>query len=496
MKRIRLAAVFLLFLLLFGCTRGLEMTQPYMDVYQTSTRTPTPPENPRLESVRLAVESDDTFNPYTLRSQTNRDLVPLLYDSLVKLDENFQPHYYLAADVALSGTSCRVTLRKDAAFWDGSPLTAEDAAYSLGLCLQTDTAGRYSNVASYRVVEDTLEITLSSPDQYFTQLLTFPVIRQGTGAEKLPDGTGRYRMAQENLLALNSGHFENASAKIRQIQLVPVADNKEVSYQLMTGKLDYARLDSTASQTQSTGGYPVPTSNVLYLGFHNGIYPATDTRFRQAVDKLVDREELVHEAYSGRAQEAFWPIHPLFLPQENRQRDVEGANALLDEMGLDTLSEDGYRMWGGRELELQLCINMEAADKRAAAELIASQLREGHLKVTINTYSYTQYLEQVATGGYQLYLGEVRLSEDMDISCLLASDGVLHHFLGDTQELYQSYLAFRQGTGDDPSFMTAFLTEEPFVPLLFRQDVIVHSRNFYPAVVATQLDIFYNIHMW
>lgn len=45
-------------------------------------------------------------------------------------------------------------------------------------------------------------------------------------------------------------------------------------------------------------------------------------------------------------------------------------------------------------------------------------------------------------------------------------------------------------------FYNRFWQQCPFVPLLYTQSVISHSRNFYPAVVATDQDIFYNISKW
>lgn len=176
--------------------------------------------------------------------------------------------------------------------------------------------------------------------------------------------------------------------------------------------------------------------------------------------------------------------------------DIAGAGALLDEMGMDTLSEGGWRMLNEGEVTLKLAVNIESAGKREAAVLLKEQIERGKIHVELGEYTFDEYQVQVAAGECALYLGQVRLPENMDISALLSPSGALHYSLGDTQALYGVYLAARQGQTDYDAFLRQFEGQAPFIPLLFDQEIVAHSRNFYFSVVATAQDIFYNINKW
>lgn len=483
-------------LLLGGCAAASQKTQPYIQLAQAPVASE-PAQAPAMNTVRIAANPSDTLNPYLLETAMNEQICPLLYDPLVKLDGHYQPREYLAQEVTLDGTRCTVRLRGGVTFSDGKPLTAADAAYSFGLCRQRDGARRYGNVSSVQVLEDgmTLEIQLYRPDIYFASLLTFPIIQADSGAQEIPPGTGRYRAVGRTLLEANDSHFE-APAAVRKVVLVPVQDVKRIGYGLISNQIDYALMEPDLTPMETAGSTPVQTNDMLYLGFNTNLYPADNEAFRRAVRLLVNRQEIEQSAYAGRAVEAYNPINPAFYQAGSFIPAQEDPNALLDSIGLDGRSADGYRMVSGRELELQLAINIESADKREAAAAIAAQLAQAHLRVTVNEYTYEDYQAQLLSGGYSLYLAQTRLPEDMDLTALLYNEGALHFLMGDTQELYALYLSARGGQTPYDAFFEAFAQQQPFVPLLFHQAVISRSRNFYSAVVATEQDIFYNIHNW
>lgn len=486
----------LFILLLSGCMRQESLSDVFPSLSKT-LESPAAGEQPTDNSLlHVAVSLGDTLNPYTLSTRMNYYLMPLLYDPLVKLDQSYRPQNYLAETLTLSDTGCTVRLRKDAFFSDGSPLTAADVLYSLNLCMQSAQERRYQNLLSAQATdEQTVIFTLARPDAYFANLLGFSIIKEGSGGEACPPGTGRYRISGENRLTRNDSHFDGGSP-IREIELTPVEDVKEIGYEVITGRLDYALLDLDAFPVETAGSFPVQTNNLLYLGCNTLLYPLSSISFRQAVELLIDRGELVQRAYSGRAVSAPSPVNPLFLQTEEAEPDIEAANALLDSLGLMGRDENGYRMVNGRTLELQLAINVENASKRAASKLLQLQLEKGGLRLVINEYSYEQYKAQIAMGAYSLYLGQVLLPEDMDISAFLSEEGALHYQLGNTAELYSLYLTGRQTAEGYEAFLSQFKSELPFIPLLFPQALVARSRNFYSSVLATEQDIFYNIHKW
>lgn len=496
LKRIRFLCVLPALLLLFGCgaERGTSLQQPPAPQSESSSMRE-PEHSPR--QLRLAVSEGDVLNPYRLTSQLNADVSALLYDPFIKLDASFAPRGYLAQEPLLEGTVCTLRLREGITFGDGSPLTAQDAAYSYTLAAARDAAGRFSNVESCTAQdESTLVFTLKRPDRYFLNLLTFPIIKSGSGEEDTPPGTGRYRMGGDGRLIQNIGHFEGGS-RVETITLVPVGDADEIGYDLITDRIDYARRPKGSAQPEASGSVPVQENTLVYLGFNGSIFPSDNADFRRAVDAMLDRSAIVSQSFSGRAAAAQDPVNPAFYDARGEPRELPDPDALLDAMGLEERDAEGYRTRsGGAVFEVQLAINVESTAKRDAAALLKQQFASHGLHLTVNEYSFEQFTGQIAAGGYNMYLGEVRLPEDMDISVLLSPEGALHHHLPDTAELYQSYLQAREGLLSMGEFYSRFWQQAPFVPLLYTQSVISHSRNFYPAVVATDQDIFYNISKW
>ena len=77
----------------------------------------------------------DKMNPFTLKGSAPRMLGGLLFESLTtqSMDEPFSQYGLLASDIQIAedGLSVTYQLHADARFSDGSPVTAEDVAFSL-----------------------------------------------------------------------------------------------------------------------------------------------------------------------------------------------------------------------------------------------------------------------------------------------------------------------------------------------------------------------------
>src|SRR5690606_11544816 len=92
-------------------------------------------------SVKVGLDVDAaTLDPRVYRNSTDTRVHSLLYSGLVRLDKDFQPQ----PDLALSWewtdpTTAVFQLRKDAKFHDGTPITAEDVAFTYTTALKPDS---------------------------------------------------------------------------------------------------------------------------------------------------------------------------------------------------------------------------------------------------------------------------------------------------------------------------------------------------------------------
>ena len=131
------------------------------------------------KSITLLYSKADTFNPYTAKTEINRQLCKLLYEPLVKTDDNFEPHNSIAKSVKISKDVCTVVL-KDVKFSDGTRLTADDVVYSYKLAKKSKTAYKNKLYAVESVSakdSSTVVFTLEKRDPYFANVLDFPIIK-------------------------------------------------------------------------------------------------------------------------------------------------------------------------------------------------------------------------------------------------------------------------------------------------------------------------------
>ena len=512
MKRTKLALLAAGLLLLAGCNPGTGLTDQQFDIAGQRQEAPAPeqPEKPPAQAVseiRLAYSASDSLNPYTMKTQLNRELVPLLYDSLTRPDKSFRPENLLAEEVTVEGTTCTIKYRTYAQFSDGTLLTGRDIVYSIRTAQNADSnwSALVRNIASATAGEDgTVVLRLFTPDADFAALLTFPIVKEGTAGADFPTGVSQYYVGGtwENGVRLTANPlYWRETGAIESIRLVQSNNPDALSFNLKTGDIDLAY--SELSTNEEAGTAPVTAqvslNNLVYLGLNARRGLLALPEFREALGKAINRDELVAKAYVSRARGALYPFHPDFWRLEGMDlsapRLLAEADTLLDGLGLDRRGDDGLRLRYGQPLTLELLVNSENANRNAAATLIGEQLRQLGVQVNVVSQPFAQYQQSLQAGNYDLYIGETRLTDNMDFSPLL-SGGALDFgaaYDAGLEEALASYRATGQGVVGLCELLRA---QSPFVPLVFREGRVSSNLTFRTEMVATAQDIFYNIKEW
>ena len=177
MRRIITIFMALIMLVLSGCgskkQTSSENTKP--NISQTSSNT----EIENKKQLSIACSITDSFCPYTAKTLMNRNITTLLYDSLVVLDNNFNPVNVLASDIKTNDKTVTVKLNQ-VSFSDGSTLTADDVVYCAKKAMKSSTRYEFAleDVESVTAASgDTVVFTLSKSDPYFINQLDFPVYK-------------------------------------------------------------------------------------------------------------------------------------------------------------------------------------------------------------------------------------------------------------------------------------------------------------------------------
>ena len=76
---------------------------------------------------------------------------------------------------------------------------------------------------------------------------------------------------------------------------------------------------------------------------------------------------------------------------------------------------------------LVFLVNSENSSKVAAAQRIVDQLSGAGVSISLERLSWTEYLAALERGDFDLYLAEVRLTADFDLTQLVGTRGGLNY---------------------------------------------------------------------
>ena len=432
------------------------------------------PEVPNKATVfTLPYLNSQTLDPVACSDGVQQVVGSLLYEGLFTLDERFTPQKTLCASYSCSsnGLTYTFTLRDDAVFSNGAALSANDvlAVYRRAQASER-YAARFSNVASLRVSRGALIITLKQPDSALTALLDIPIVKSGTEKDPVPLGTGPYCLQTDengSRLVRNEYWQRGTQLPLEQIALAPAKDADTAAYLFSAGQAHLLIADLLGeSPAASIGGVDLadaPTTALLFLGCNVKRPAFSNAALRSALNLAVDRDAVVATLLAGHAEAAQFPISPrsALYPSalETPYESTGYVSALQTVLGSDA-----------QPLELTLLVNEENQFKTSLAEHLARQLTAGPVTVTSVALPWTEYLAALESGSFDLWLGEVRLTADWDVTPLVGSGGALNYGGYSAAALDKALTEFRKDENETTAAALCELLREesPILPLVFK----------------------------
>jgi peptide/nickel transport system substrate-binding protein len=310
------------------------------------------------------------------------------------------------------------TLRQDAAFCDGTPITAEDVKFSFDRATAPDSGVSWQFPASpvVTVVDaHTVQIKLSRPNVAFPSYLTLwgssilsKAHAEAVGEEGLaqtPLGSGPFCLAswskgQEIVLTPNPGYFDPAQPYVDEVILRVVQDDNARLLQVRTGEVDIALAIPFSLSGALEGVEGVQTHMQTIFGSAALVpnlrtVPAlADVKVRQAMAMAVDREAMIDALLFGNgtpAQSPFYGPGILFWTDEFAvPYDLEGAKAMLAESGFP----DGF----------SATLIVPSGDQLAqqTATIFADQMAQLGIEILINPVEAGTWWEMWSGGTFEL----------------------------------------------------------------------------------------------
>ena len=482
----RMLAICLALCLLCGCAPRDE----------GDTQTPPSVKEPVIENqiCRVAYFNERTVNPLTTRVTANLALYSLIYDGLFELTPAFEAAPVLCDSYTVDGNVWRFTLRS-MNFSDSTALSARDVVYSYSLAREETSAyaGRFQNIESFRALSDSVvEVVTKSPNANLPALLDIPIIKRDESAT-VAIGTGRYQFIYENgapVLVKNPSYGEYAMP-YEKIEIVTVGSEEQLAKELQSGGVSMAAVDITATGNVSWGGdcdrVDYPTTTMLYLGFQTRSRALRSPTVRRAIACAIDRESIAAKDYSGFADASALPFHP---------SAVQYQKGIADLLSYTPDTAKAHLKAAGREsLAVSLLVNAENPSKVSAAQRVAESLKSADITVTVEAVPWETFTKRLRSGSFELYLGEVALSADFDVTSLVAPGGALNYGNFSSEYLSPALYSARAG-GDLAPFLRQFADEIPFAPILFKRDTLLVQKNFFAELTPAVHSPFYHFFDW
>lgn len=511
MKKILCVLLSLLMIVLFAsCTQKEKPSNGDEDETLTQEdetspeedQTTAPASNARASFILPRIESD-ALNPYTAKSQINRNFTTLLYDGLYTLDENFTPTSVIAEKADIDSLTVKVYLNDKVRFSNTASLTASDVVYSFN---QAKECERYAplldNISSAEASERyCVKFTLESPDAYVLNALTFPVIEYGSAEKDVPNGSGRYYLAKDKL-TYNKEHVLGKKPKIKNIGLCSLSEKTNFVDSLQIGNISFIFRDLSDCKIQRAvaRSIPVTLNNLVYIGINSETAPLNNKAFRQAVNMAIDKDSIVSQDFQGYAVRTESPFNPEWSETRLKDSAFNQADAaqLLEDNGFTYKSEtDRFRSdENGRTLKLRILVNEDNDFKSEAAKSIAKNLSQIGIDSEVTSLTFKKYKEWVKEEKFDLYIGEVRLCENMSLKPFFSKGGKANHGIDIKSGIVKSYDEMLENKKSVPVFEKEFSEAVPFIPLCYRKGIVMTSNTLSDNVKSVTVDLFSNIAEW
>ncbi len=446
--------------------------------------------------------SNDSLNPYSAKQSVNFYMGSLIYEPLFRLDNSFNPQGIIAEKYELSDVKCTVTLKKGLKFSDGSSITAADVVASFKTAKKSNLySQRLSNAMSCSAKGNTVIFTLKAPDIHFAKNLNFPIIKGGS-SKTLAIGSGRYKFSDTTPLSLAKNELSvQKNTQINGISLVEINKYSTLPYMVKIGSVNYVYatskhfdLKTAASKTSQ-----VITNNLIYLGINSENPYLANQDIRKAISLLINRKSILTDAFANGGYATASPFNPQStdLNSKDYKFDLTNTSAAAELLTVAGLVKDKNGKFVDAEeipVTLRICVNKSNSAKVRAAQSIKLSLDAAGFTTEIIERADADYRASVSSGTFDLFIGEVKLTPDNDISPLLSKGSLnLCDDMGETLAAYNKYLAGEIVLSD---FLRTFDLKTPFIPIMYNNGTVVSSGTLSGNGVVTEYDIFADMDKW
>lgn len=541
-----LAAMLALAVAMTGCggsqtTKTVEQKGDLASKLTEVIKAEQPEKNPDLAKSRkdtliIGVDTPDgVLNPLYADSDYDNQINTTIFDYLLGKDPQGQPVPGVAEkwEISADGLEYTFHLRKNATFHDGSPVTAEDVAFSYYILSDSSYDGP-NDVFSYfikgckayhdgtattiegiQIIDPyTIKFVLEKPNasiiysftEYFSPILSKAYYgkdyKQGNteGIKKLhraPMGSGPYKFVQykegiETILTANENYWKG-KPKIKNV--IYKATNANTRIQMLSsGEIDLDEVTVNArnvAQLKAAGFLTIqmhPTNGYGYMAMNIANPMFSDRKVRQALAYGLNRKQVVDAVYEGYADVANEPESKVgwaFNPDVNAyEYNPEKAALMLEEAGWRK-GADGIREKDGKKF----IIHFTASSPNPVNDALIPVAKQNFEQLGINfvpeQMEFNGVVRKQKSGEAEMFFMAWKLNTDPDSSTIYKTKGTqnyLHYSNAKVDALLEKGLATTNLAERKQVYQELYKELNEDLPYIF----MYQRRDMYPINARVQ----------
>ena len=393
-----------------------------------------------------------TIDPQLIEETIGSHIARQLFEGLMSQDAQGElvPGVATGFEANEDNTEFTFTLREDAVWSNGDPVTAGDFVYGMQRAVDPATASPYSwfvelagvdgateiiageaeaeTLGVDAVDERTLKVTLTEPTPYFPDMTTHPTLfpaHRPTIEEHGADWTDPENMVSNGAYVLeelvpneytrigkSDGYWGAQDVIIDEVTFHVVNEDTQGLTRYLAGELDHLEPVPAGRFPELQEEYPdqavvVPRLCSYYYAMNQseqGPEALKDPRVRTALALAIDRDVIVDQVLKGGQGAAYFFAHPATAGYEPPQIDYaamtqaerdEIANRLMEEAKAEgVVPEDG--------LNVEITYNTNEAHQQVAT--VVSQMWKQKLGVdtTLSNYEWQTYLDRTDNQQFEI----------------------------------------------------------------------------------------------
>jgi oligopeptide transport system substrate-binding protein len=336
------------------------------------------------------------------------------------------------------------TLRKDARWSNGEPVTAQDFVFSWQRLVEPKNSSPFAWFAALSGIENAdaitkgqmsadklgvtatdathLKVTLSRPVPWFPAMVAnaamYPVPQKvieqngdgwtspgklvGNGAYQLQD-----RVVNEKIVLVRNPHYwDDSHSVLTKVTFIPINEESSATKRYRAGDIDitesFPKNMYTLLKKKLPGQVYTPDQlGTYYYAFNTQKGPTADVRVRKALSWSIDRR-IIAEKVLGTGEKPAWQFTPDvtagFTPQQSylQQHSQQELNAQAKAL----LSAAGYGL--GKPLHLTLLYNTSESHQKIAIAVASMWKKNLGVDVTLQNQEWKTYIDSRNTGSFDV----------------------------------------------------------------------------------------------